>query len=82
MLGIAYYNVSVVKVNAVVTIAANVLFMIIAPKGYLQMHSLIVWIFIMIVFILCVLATVSLIVESMENVKGGVENLANVLNGN
>lgn len=56
-LSIAYYNASVVKVNAIVTLVANVLGFIIFPTGYLKMHSLIVWIFISIVFVLSVLAS-------------------------
>lgn len=57
LLGIAYYDVSVVKVNAVVTILSNLVAMLIAPGGFLKMHSLIVWIFILIVFLLCVMGT-------------------------
>ena len=58
LLSIAYYNVSVVKVNAVVTLVANLLGFIIFPSGYLKLHSLIVWIFIGIVFLLSVIGSV------------------------
>lgn len=58
LLGIAYYDVSVVKVNAVVTIVANVVGMIIGTSGFLKMHNLIVWVFILVVFLLCVMGTV------------------------
>ena len=76
LLGIAYYDVSVVKLNAIVTILTNIIAMIIAPVGFLKMHSLIVWIFIVIVFLLCVMGTVIItsrtyqlfcIVEEKEN---------------
>lgn len=56
MLSIAYYNTSVVKANAVVTIVVNTLAMIIFPKAYLKMHSVVIWVFILIVYILAVLA--------------------------
>ncbi len=58
LLGIAYYDVSVVKVNSIVTVIANLVAMIIAPSGFLKMHSIIVWIFIMIVFLLCVMGAI------------------------
>lgn len=50
---IAYYDVSVIKVNAIVTVAVNAIAMIIFPEAYLKLHNLIVWIFILIVYILC-----------------------------
>ena len=76
LLGIAYYDVSVVKVNAIVTVIANLVAMIIAPAGFFKMHSIIVWIFIVIVFLLCVMGTVIItsrtyqlfcVVEEKEN---------------
>lgn len=53
---IAYYDVSVIKVNAIVTIAANVLGLIVFPGAYFKLHSPVVWIFILIVYILEVIA--------------------------
>lgn len=49
---IAYYDVSVIKVNAIVTVVVNVAAMLIFPEAYMKLHSLIVWIFILIVYIL------------------------------
>lgn len=49
---IAYYDVSVIKVNAIVTIVVNAAAMLIFPEAYIKLHSLIVWIFILIVYIL------------------------------
>ena len=57
LLGIAYYDTSVVKINAITTIITNIVAMIIAPVGFLKMHNLIVWIFILIVFLLFVMGT-------------------------
>lgn len=53
---IAYYNTKVVKANAIATIVLNIVAMIFFPKSYLKMHSLVIWIFILIVFILAVVA--------------------------
>lgn len=56
ILTIAYYDVSVVKVNAIATIVINVLAMIIFPGAYLKLHNLPVWIFILLVYLLQVIA--------------------------
>ena len=53
---IAYYDVSVIKINAIVTVVVNMVAMIIFPEAYLKLHNLIVWIFILIVYILCAIA--------------------------
>ena len=50
---IAYYDVSVIKVNSIVTVVVNMVAMIIFPEAYLKLHNLIVWIFILIVYTLC-----------------------------
>ena len=52
LLSIGYYNMSVLKVNAIVTFVANLIGMIIFPAAYLEMHSRIVWVFIAIVYLL------------------------------
>lgn len=54
LLSVGYYDISVVKVNAVVTFVFTIMGMIIFPNAFLQMHSWIVWIFIGIVYILAV----------------------------
>lgn len=56
IMAIAYYDKSVVLVNAAVTVVLNVLAMVIFPSSYLLMHSVPVWIFIMIVFLLATAA--------------------------
>ncbi len=53
VMAIAYYDASVIKVNAIVTVAVNMVAMIIFPGAYLKLHSLVIWIFILIVYILC-----------------------------
>lgn len=56
ILTIAYFDASVVKVNAIVTIVVNTLAMIIFPGAYLKLHNLPVWIFILLVYLLQVIA--------------------------
>ena len=53
---VAYFDASVVKVNAIVTIVVNTLAMIIFPGAYLKLHNLPVWIFILLVYLLQVIA--------------------------
>lgn len=56
ILAIAYYDVSVIKVNAIVTVVANVLGLVIFSEAYLKYHSIPVWIFIIIVYLLSAVA--------------------------
>lgn len=53
---IAYYDVSVIKVNFIVTVVVNMVAMIIFPEAYLKLHNLIIWIFILIVYTLCAIS--------------------------
>lgn len=39
LIAIGYYDISVLKVNAVVTIVSNVIGMILFPQAFLEMHS-------------------------------------------
>ena len=55
LLTIGYYDVKVVKVNAIVTFVANIVGMLLFPKAFLCMHSWIVWIFIGVVYVLAVI---------------------------
>lgn len=57
-MSIAYYDKSVAVVNAVVTILANAAAMLLFTDSYLLMHSIPVWVFIMLVFMLAVLVAV------------------------
>ena len=58
ILSIAYYDVSVVKVNAIVTLITNIIAFICFPEEYFQMHGLVVWIFICAVYLLAVVAAI------------------------
>lgn len=52
ILSIAYYNVKVVRVNAIMTLVLNGLGLIIFTDEYKTLHTIIVWVFIGIVFLL------------------------------
>lgn len=56
ILAIAYYDKSVVLVNAIFTIVLNAVAMIIFPSSFILMHNVPVWIFIMIVYVLATIA--------------------------
>lgn len=69
ILCIAYYDVSVVWVNAIMTVVVNSIAMIIFPHSYFLLHKLIVWIFIMIVYLLAVLVAVLITRHTYELFK-------------
>ena len=49
---IAYYDLKLIITNVVITVSFNMLLMIIFPKGFLNLHILVCWVFIFIVYIL------------------------------
>lgn len=61
ILVLPYYNYRVLITNATVTLVANVFCMIVAPKGYLNMHSVTVWVFIAAVYLVAVFVCVLVI---------------------
>lgn len=78
---IAYFDVSVIKVNAIATIVLNAVAMLIFPEAYTKMHTIALWIFILMVYVLTVIAacliaqrTYSLFVNVESNEKE-MENL-------
>lgn len=63
-LSLAYYDLSVVKVCAISTVAINLLAFLIFPGAYVKLHNVVVWIFILIVYALVVAASVMLTLRS------------------
>lgn len=55
-LAVPYYDLSVVRVCTVVTLAANIIALVIFPSAYLCMYTLSIWVFIVMVYVLAVLA--------------------------
>lgn len=80
---IAYYDVKLLITNVVVTISFNMLLMLIFPKGFLNLHILAGWVFIVIVYILlslmCLLVSSRAIkmFQSNESKEHEVENILN-----
>lgn len=56
ILATAYYNFDAIKVTAITTVAVNGIALILFPGAYAKMHSIVVWIFILIVYILAIMA--------------------------
>ena len=81
LLAIAYYDVSVVKISAVVTLAVNIVGIILFPAAYLKMSNVFVWIFIAIVYALVLIAAVMItrrtyqLFERVEEKEQEVEHL-------
>lgn len=67
ILVIPYYNYRLLITNAVVTVVANGISMILFPKGYLNMHSVAVWVFIAAVYLVVVLICI-LIIYRTKNI--------------
>lgn len=58
VLAVPYYNINVIKVNAIVTVVVNVIFMIIWPSAFTKMHTASIWVFIVMVYCLLIVACV------------------------
>ncbi len=67
-----YYDLNVLKWNAIVTLGLNIVAGIVFPSAYLSLHNLIVWIFICIVYILLVI-TISFIIKYTNGLYVNVE---------
>lgn len=63
-LAVPYYDLSVVKVCAASTLAANIIAMIIFPKAYFAMYTLSIWIFIWMVYILAILVAAFIVTRT------------------
>lgn len=72
-LAVAYYDASVVKICAVVTVIVNALGFLISPKAYLVMDTMAIWIFILMVYSLVVVAAL-FIVSQTRSLFVEVEN--------
>lgn len=80
VMSIAYYDKMVVLANAIVTLIANAIGLILYMEAFLMMHNLPVWIFIGMVFILTV-ATAFIISARTFRLFQTVENKENHMSG-
>lgn len=86
-LTVAYYDLSVVKVCAAVTVIANAAAMILFKDAFLCMYSLAIWIFIVMVYTLAVVVSVFIVLRTrslfviVEQKEGEVEELLGNVRG-
>lgn len=90
-LSVPYYNLSVVRVCAIATLAPNIIGMLLFPSAYLAMYTLSIWIFIWTVYALAILVAVFIVtracslfasVEKKETeVEGLLQNVRNAFDG-
>lgn len=52
LLAVPYYNLNTIKVNAITTVIPNAIFMIIVPEAFIKMHTVSIWVFILMVYAL------------------------------
>ncbi len=89
---VIYLDIKLLKVNAIVTVVANAIMMIISPAGYFKLHKPIGWVFILLFYVIlflgCVFiahrtnvlfATVEEKGGEMKNVLTEVQNLSEEL---
>lgn len=68
-LSIPYYDISVVKVNAAVTLLPNALAVLFFPEACLKMHTYPIWVFIAIVYVLALLIAAFVTTRAYELFK-------------
>lgn len=72
VLAVPYYNINVIKVNAIVTVVINAAFMIFFPGAFIKMHTASIWVFIAMVYFLFIIACVY-IASRTRGLFGNVE---------
>lgn len=86
-LAIPYYDLSVIKVCAAVTIMVNAVALLIFRQAYLCMYTLPIWVFIIMVYVLAIAAAVFIVFRArslfmtVEQKEGEVENLIDSIRG-
>lgn len=66
MLAIPYYNLNTIKSTASATILANLVGIIIRPGAYLQMRSLSIWVFIVMVYSLAIIVACFIVIRARK----------------
>lgn len=86
-IAVAYYDLSVVKVCAAVTVAANGIALLLFKDAFLCMYSPAIWVFILMVYALAVAVSVFIVLRTrslfamVEQKEGEVETLLNDVRG-
>lgn len=87
LLLVPYYNSKLLRVNVSATVIANLGLMIFFPAGFLKLHNLIGWIFIMIVYVVFFIGCSFIIYrakrlfEVVENKENDLEEILNKVQG-
>lgn len=84
LLLVPYYNQKLLRVNAGATIIANLVLMIFFPAGFLKLHNLIGWIFIVIVYAIFFIGCSFIVYRTMRlfgMVEQQEESMKNILDG-
>lgn len=84
LLTVPYYNVNLIKVNAIVTIVPNAILMVIFPQAFLKMHTASIWVFILMVYALFLIACVFIAMRAlamMSNVEEKEKRVEQLLAG-
>ena len=69
VLAVPYYNLNVIKVNAAMTVIVNAVAMIIFPGSFMKMHTVSIWIFILMVYVLLLAACAFIIIRARDLFK-------------
>lgn len=86
-LAVPYYDLSVIKVCAAVTVGANTLGLLVFRQAYLSMYTLPIWIFIIMVYVLAIAAAAFIVFRArslfttVEQKEGEVEELLENIRG-
>ncbi|MDE5716886.1 MAG: chemotaxis protein, partial [Lachnospiraceae bacterium] len=86
-LAVPYYDLSVIKVCAAVTVVVNAAALLIFRQAYLCMYTLSIWVFIIMVYVLATAAAVFIVFRArslfmtVEQKEGEVETLLNNVRG-
>ncbi len=86
-LAVPYYDISVIKVCAAVTVIVNAIALVISKEAYLCMYTLAIWVFIIMVYVLAVAAAVFIVFRArslfaaVEQKEGEVEELLGNVRG-
>ena len=86
-LAVPYYDLSVIKVCAAVTVGVNAIGLIIFRQAYLSMYTLPIWIFIIMVYVLAIAAAAFIVFRArslfaaVEQKQGEVEELLENIRG-
>lgn len=84
VLAVPYYNVNVIKANAIATIVPNAILMIIFPEAFIKMHTLSIWVFILMVYSLFLAACIFISTRSIglfRNVEMKEDKVEQLLDG-